>query len=330
MPALETKLAPLQDVVHNRAVPARKTTPDGRQLPLRQLAQFWNWIPAFRAVAEARGVHEAARLLRVSPSTLSRSVGLLEAALGESLFFRDGGLSLTARGERFLAATRDAMRLLHEASLPESLPARALSLAATSRLGLHRLLPALHEIRRRWPDVELRMSMIREEEVGPFLLRGECDLVVCVGSIVPRHLVGVSLPPASSRVYCGRGHPLFAEKSPSEERIQSYAFAARLSVSRGGQADDSWPDDRPRRVGLACDSLEPAVDACERGELLACLPDEIVQALGLTSKLRALALPQLAPTLLQCIHRPAVGSRSHIGELVATMLHVASSSSSGR
>src|SRR5262245_30593406 len=77
----------------------------------RRVAQLWNWLPGFRGVAEHESVHRAAQTLGVSPSALSRTVKLLESALGAPLFVRQGsGLQLTALGAELLTITRDAMR----------------------------------------------------------------------------------------------------------------------------------------------------------------------------------------------------------------------------
>src|SRR5712691_11901344 len=48
----------------------------------RRVAELWNWLPGFRGVAEHESVNEAASALNVSPSALSRTVKLLESALG--------------------------------------------------------------------------------------------------------------------------------------------------------------------------------------------------------------------------------------------------------
>ena len=45
---------------------------------LRSIANLWNWLPAFRAVAETGNLRLAAERLHVSPSALSRTVRLLE------------------------------------------------------------------------------------------------------------------------------------------------------------------------------------------------------------------------------------------------------------
>ena len=63
----------------------------------RRVSQLWNWLPGFRGVAEHASIHKAAQALGTSPSALSRTVKLLESAVGGALFVRQGsGLALTA------------------------------------------------------------------------------------------------------------------------------------------------------------------------------------------------------------------------------------------
>ena len=89
----------------------------------RSVAQLWDWLPAFRAVAETQHLPTAARAMGVSPSALSRAVGLLEDAVGHPLFERVGRrIVLNEQGARFLGAVRDAMRGVHSASSSSTTP----------------------------------------------------------------------------------------------------------------------------------------------------------------------------------------------------------------
>lgn len=305
-------------------------------LPFRKIAQFWNWLPAFRAVAEAGGVNEAARLLRISPSALSRSVSLLEAALGTTLFFREKGLMrLTPSGEELLAATRDAMRLLHEASSGDSEPRGLVRIGVTSRLGTYRALPLLTAVRRRWPRLEPQVITTREGEYPSMLLRGQLDLVIAIGRPGKRldgagHKLGsVSLRPAECHVFCGKGHPLFDDKNPTLAKVLQHAFAAPIPSPQTNASveDDSWPTEHPRTVAMASDAIEPAIDAAVSGQLLVCLPDEIVKALRLERLLRRLDEPKLPSSQLTCFHRAKLEQRERptlVDELIA-ILHEAPS-----
>jgi len=92
------------------------TAPSASMPRSRRIADVWNWLPAFRAVAEYESIHKAAVVLSISASALSRTVRLLESSLGAPLFVRsNGGLTLTAFGAEVLEGTRDAMRRVDDA-----------------------------------------------------------------------------------------------------------------------------------------------------------------------------------------------------------------------
>src|SRR2546428_9641776 len=75
------------------------------------LHAVWSWLPAFRAVAETQHVGKAAKLLRVTPPAVSRTVRLLEDYIGAQLFSRAGRqLVLNSAGAPLLAPIREAMR----------------------------------------------------------------------------------------------------------------------------------------------------------------------------------------------------------------------------
>ena len=82
----------------------------------RRTANFWNWLPAFRAVAETEHLPSATQIAHVTAPALSRAVRQLESEIGHELFGREGrGLQLNEDGRRLLVAVRDAMRLVDDA-----------------------------------------------------------------------------------------------------------------------------------------------------------------------------------------------------------------------
>ena len=52
---------------------------------LRRLYRVWNWLPAFRAVAETEHLPTASEMLGLTPSALSRAIKQLEDELVELL-----------------------------------------------------------------------------------------------------------------------------------------------------------------------------------------------------------------------------------------------------
>ena len=165
---------------HERYVGGVPDPPPKNLARMKRVMSVWNWLPAFRVVAEFESVHRAASALAVSPSALSRTIRLAEEALGHPLFLRDpSGLRLTDEGSRVLTATRDAMRLIDDgiSSLRAS-TATSLVLGFTTPLAEKVLLRALAGL----PADDSRSLDVRrvaETDVTPELLRGLLDLVVC-------------------------------------------------------------------------------------------------------------------------------------------------------
>jgi LysR family transcriptional regulator, regulator for bpeEF and oprC len=71
---------------------------------------LFDGVVPFVATAEARSFRRAARTLRVTTSTISKSIARLEADVGVRLLNRSSrSVSLTSEGEAFLVACRDAV-----------------------------------------------------------------------------------------------------------------------------------------------------------------------------------------------------------------------------
>lgn len=186
-----------------------------------RLAAFWNWLPAFRAVAEHGSVQRAALALHVSPSSLSRTVRLLEDAVGHSLFVRTGaGVTLTDAGERVLKGTREAMRNVDDAL--SSLRARGTATvwtAAACGTVLQRLLTAAMDAVVRAhdgaADVRIRIAATVEDRIVEQLLRGDIDVAVCESARCPEaspELVVEELGILRYAVFASRGHEIAAEQ----------------------------------------------------------------------------------------------------------------------
>ena len=76
----------------------------------RLLPAIWNWLPAFRAVAESQHLPTASKILNVTPGALSRSIRQLEDAVGHELFSRVGrNLVLNTDGARLLVAISESV-----------------------------------------------------------------------------------------------------------------------------------------------------------------------------------------------------------------------------
>jgi len=292
--------------------------------PFRRVASFWNWLPAFRAVAEWQGVIHAARVLRTSPSALSRSIRLLESAVGETLFHRDKrSLVLTSAGEELLVATRFSMRNIDDVTAGDLGAKGPLRIASTSQVGGVRIVRALSEWQRNRPDIVTTVASVPHQDVAQSLTGGTIDVALTHGRIEHPDLVSTPLAAAENAVFCGRAHPLWDGPASATEVLR-HEFVAVVSATMGVRAtgdtnrfdgdSDGWPDDLPRVVALRTNMVDIAMDACVHGAYLAVLPVERVAVLSDAGLLRRLRSVQIAHTRLFAVRRRRASKRLNVGD----------------
>lgn len=201
----------------------------------RRVWQVWNWLPAFRAAAEFQSLQRAALAVSLSPSALSRAINLLERSLNEKLFNRSPtGLTLTARGHLLLVATRDAVRLVHEA-LPDSAAPKRLRVGAAGPV-----LPLLvaEGVARAVPDWSVTVATTGDETLIEQLRCGDLDFALshqphAVQGVESRQLPSLELVLAG--VLTQGRHRIIAMSEPgfddpaAELSASTWAEAERLS-----------------------------------------------------------------------------------------------------
>lgn len=263
--------------------------------------RIWNWLPAFRVVAETEHLPTASELLHVTPSALSRTIRLLEQAAGRPLFRRTGRrIELNVAGESLLARVRESMRLV-EAGVAEACdenlvgPLRIYSGGVITPLHVE---PALERLRTTHPELVVHLRTILKEGVLKALLRGRIDLAFQSEPLSGKHIETEFLGEVSNGVYCGPGHPLFRKRSHDLERILKHPFAAPVP-DPSGQTNDGWPTRLPRRIDLHTDHMATGIRVCEQGRLLAALPDPIGKMHGL----RRLPVDDLPAASMYVMHR---------------------------
>lgn len=145
----------------------------------RSIAAFWSWLPAFRSVAEYGGIQRAALALHVSPSALSRTIRLLEEAIGSPLFVRSAaGLTLTESGVALLEGTRDAMRRVDDVWSVKRRGRPTWSVGHVGAVEERLVVRALMDILGPTTEGRVVVRPIAEEHVVECLLRGDVDIVV--------------------------------------------------------------------------------------------------------------------------------------------------------
>lgn len=262
-----------------------------------RLTRFWNWLPAFRAVAETEHLPTAARLLHVSPSALSRTVRQLEDAFGQALFVRrNRALHLTPAGREVLAAVREAMRGLDDRLR------RATSAAAREPVRIAGPAPwVLALAAPAADDAVIEHHVVPDAELAARLLRGQVDLALTTAAHADDRLAIARLGEVR-QVVAGRA--------------RRRGGAPRFAVWTGG--DDGWPPERPRAIALASPELDAVLHACATTELVAAVPAVLARARGLAR----VAGPALAPTALYLLRRPPLAP-SPLDQLAARIVGAA-------
>lgn len=295
-------------------------------LKLSQRAtQIWNWLPAFRAVAESEHLPTASKEVHLSPSALSRAVRLLEDDLGVELFVREGRqLELTEAGRRLLGASRSAMRSV-EAALDQILSSEGagdVRIAAPGPYCSVFVLPAMRRLRETFPDLVPHLSSASANASERLLADGALDIAVVDGLALGTRestskgdlrseLRVTKLGDLGYSVYAGLDHPLVAELEVRIEDVLAHPF-----VGAPDHLVDHFPPDLPRRLGMIVEQLHLAVQACALHGMLAVLPDVVANAYRGEGELVRLPVEIIAPQPIYALSRRAAVEPKRINLVV--------------
>lgn len=241
---------------------------------LRRLTTLWNWLPAFRAVAETQHLPAASKQLHVSPSALSRTIRLLEEDVGQPLFNRVGrGIELNATGHRLLSAVRDSMRLVDEAlgAMAAKQFVGAVKIASFEPLTTRYVLPALARLQAQHPELLPHLFTTPSELHNTALLQGRLDLALAIDPRPHDDITTHKLKALTCSIYVGAGHPLHGT-TPTRDEILEHRFVAPEDTD--GLRRDGWPADVRRTVALHAD-LGTALEVVRSGAYVGILPDEL-------------------------------------------------------
>lgn len=241
----------------------------------RRTTQVWNWLPAFRAVAEVEHLPTASKEVNLSASALSRSVKLLEEDLGVDLFAREGRqLELTTAGRRLLGATRAAMRTVESAldQILSSESAGAVHISAPGPYASLFLLPSLRKLREQYPELVAHVRSASTAQAEHLLVDGGLDIVVTSLPIARDDLRVTKLGDLDYSVYASDFHPLTEHLDLTIDDLLEYPF-----VGPPESVADHWPLHLPRKMGMIVEQLHVAVQVCAQDGLLAVLPDVVAR-----------------------------------------------------
>lgn len=243
----------------------------------RLLASVWNWLPAFKAVAQTEHLPSAAKQLGVTSSALSRSIRQLEDAVGHTLFNRVGrSITLNTHGAQLLRAMNGVTQTLEGAlgSITTEAMTGHVRIGTVGVLTNDYVVPAALALRKTYPSLRPVILQAGLRDANEMLERGQLDVAFYYDPLDHEQLVLERIGTCTASVYCGRGHPLFDGDEPDLDTILEHPFSVAVTGDRG-RPIDGWPIDVPRKVGLEATLLSSAITIVRDGSLLSVIPDVI-------------------------------------------------------
>ncbi|MGR3502627.1 LysR family transcriptional regulator [Pseudaestuariivita sp.] len=210
-------------------------------------------LRTFAGVARAGSFAAHAREVGVDPSSISRQVAQLEAALGLTLFERTTRrLSLTEAGRLYLEAIRGPLDALEEAADVArdavSVPSGVLRVTASVAFGERWLIPRLAAFRADYPEVQLELHLT---DGIVDLSDGSVDVALRLGPRIEGALVAAKLFDTRYRVvaspdYLARaGHPHTPEELHKHDgllfSLPGFREIWRLRPRAGGPVIETLP-----------------------------------------------------------------------------------------
>lgn len=206
-------------------------------------------LQIYRDVSEKLSYAAVAKMRGMNASSISRSIGALEAELGVRLLHRTTRkMTLTESGARFL---RHAVRILDaieeardQARDTHSKPTGCVRLAASTAFGEHMIVPHLREFRRRYPQIQLDLHL-NDAQVD--LVSTGIDLAIRLGDrlegeLVCSKLVETRYLVCASPTYLENAPPLLLPAHLSQHRCLLFTLPDFRSSWRwcepGGEVRD--------------------------------------------------------------------------------------------
>ena len=286
-------------------------------------------IETFLAVVSARSFSKAARRLNTTQPAVSLRIQALETSLGKRLLDRTTrDVSLTPEGRAFLDYAERMAALRQEAQLAIADPDRV---TGTVRLGVsetvvHAWLPDLiEELSRRFPAVELELTVDTTAATRDLLVGRELDLAFLMGPVAEPEMVN---HPLCSFPLVWVAPPAFDLPEPAtlndlaRYRIITYSRRTRPTVALTRMLQAAGI--RDARL-IASTSLATNNRLVESGVGVAPLPAFTVEEAIAAGRLRRVVVipdAELEPLAFTVTH-PAATRNALVGRVVACALECA-------
>jgi DNA-binding transcriptional LysR family regulator len=250
-------------------------------------------MAVFIAVAEEAGFAAAARRMNMSPPSVTRAVGELEARLGARLLHRTTRtVRLTDVGERYVA---DCRRIISEVAEADrhaagvhAAPSGAVTLTGSALFGRIVLTPILLEILDRYPEITINTLFV--DRVVNLVDEG-IDIAVRIAELPDSTLAAVRVG-SVRRVLCASPDYLAAAGYPQSPRDlaghETIDFTNIMSRGEWAFVQDDRTYNYKTRSRLQANSADVAIAAAVAGR-------------GVTRVLSYMIAPQLARGELEIV-----------------------------
>jgi DNA-binding transcriptional LysR family regulator len=246
-----------------------------------------------QAVMAEGSIAAAARRLRYTRSAVSQQITALEAEAGTALIDRTGnhvtltpaGRALVEHAERILVELRSAEATLAGAG---SRITGLLRVGIPFREGPHIMSRALTEVRRRFPDMEIRLAATTDEEGADAVHRDQLDL-----AIVSRYGNAREAARPGLREWI-LGHDPLRLCVPSDHPLADHPLAGAVGCTMTRLAGEPWVMCPGTSLGRLVRSMCVAAGFQPR---VAATVDDVGSALGLVGMGWGITIaPELTPT----------------------------------
>jgi DNA-binding transcriptional LysR family regulator len=250
-------------------------------------------MAVFIAVAEEAGFAAAARRMNMSPPSVTRAVGELEARLGARLLHRTTRtVRLTDAGERYVA---DCRRIISEVAEADrhaagvhAAPSGAVTLTGSALFGRIVLTPILLEILDRYPEITINTLFV--DRVVNLVDEG-IDIAVRIAELPDSTLAAVRVG-SVRRVLCASPDYLAAAGYPQSPRDlaghETIDFTNIMSRGEWAFVQDDRTYNYKTRSRLQANSADVAIAAAVAGR-------------GVTRVLSYMIAPQLTRGELEIV-----------------------------
>ncbi len=253
-----------------------------------RIAIDWRDLRFFLAILRSRSLTAAARRLRVNQSTVGRRLLALEEAAGARLFERTpDGYRLTAAGERVVPAAErlEAEAFAIERALTglESRVEGAVRMTATEGIGIFFVAPALRELHRAHPGLEVELVL----DPRTFSLsRREADLALRLARPRQAGLVARRLGEIALALYASPGYVQERGRPAASGRLSGHVVLG-YEESLADVPESRWMAVHARDAApvLRTNSVLVLLQAAQAGLGLALLPCYLAEGTGLVRAL---------------------------------------------